>query len=272
MFCVDVEETFLSSGFEEALQSSSWTTPLPPWFQSQLCKLLASIEGNIPVNQLPTPKLFILDHFELHRFGYWNTFPFYAFVLNTGFGYCLHIEITWDNFPVYVCLKTPAHITYIAIYELESKCRMLMPELEMEYAILDIWLLECVFKWSVSRPISGSSESILARYVCQVVSKYTKLDSHGAECKSLWKVIGTRRRKPIHPSCRGNVCSRYCHTWYLSRAPRILQGIFRCFGNFSGAKFYIQFLCLRKKGQISITGQYGAQFVHEISLWCGVLV
>ena len=64
----------------------------------------------------------------------------------------------------------------------------------MEYAILDIWLLECVFKWSVSRPISGSSESILARYVCQVVSKYTKLDSHGAECKRESKVIGQREK------------------------------------------------------------------------------
>ena len=53
---------------------------------------------------------------------------------------------------------------------------------EMEYAILDICSLECVFKWSVSRPISGSSESILARYVSQVVSKHTKLGSRGAEC------------------------------------------------------------------------------------------
>ena len=52
----------------------------------------------------------------------------------------------------------------------------------MEYAILDICSLECVFKWSVSRPISGSSESILARYVSQVVSKHTKLGSRGAEC------------------------------------------------------------------------------------------
>ena len=52
----------------------------------------------------------------------------------------------------------------------------------MEYAILDICSLECVFKWSVSRPISGSSESILARYVSQVVSKHTKLGSCGAEC------------------------------------------------------------------------------------------
>ena len=59
-------------------------------------------------------------------------------------------------------------------------CAMLI--LEMEYAISDICLLECVFKWSVSRPISGSSESILARYVSQVVSKHTKLGSRGAEC------------------------------------------------------------------------------------------
>ena len=78
-------------------------------------------------------------------------------------------------------------------------CAMLM--LEMEYAISDICLLECVFKWSVSRPISGSSESILARYVCQVVSKHTKLDSHGeaGAAESYW-------REPNHRSCGGSVC------------------------------------------------------------------
>ena len=44
-------------------------------------------------------------------------------------------------------------------------------------------------------------------------------------------------------------------------------------GIFQVQNFIFNFyVCLRKKGQISITGQYGAQFVHEISLWCGVLV
>ena len=93
-----------------------------------------------------------------------------------------------------------------------------MPELEMEYAILDIWLLECVFKWPVSRPISGSSESILARYVCQVVSKYTKLDSHGAECKREWKVIGEREREREKAKARVAKFKEKLHRANLSKA------------------------------------------------------
>ena len=69
-----------------------------------------------------------------------------------------------------------------ALFDGKQQIFKIKKTVEMEYAILDICSLECVFKWSVSRPISGSSESILARYVSQVVSKHTKLGSRGAEC------------------------------------------------------------------------------------------